>query len=333
MLYCRMCVLKRLFWVFLAFFPPILPAAERGIFSVQIENDGIVGQDRHYTNGLQLSYFPLAPLPDWMQGGLQALGMAVQPDRMAVEYSIGQTIFTPEDIENPAPQPDERPWAGHSYGSIALFRKLEPQGIFEVGEKFDLVLGMVGPNSGAASAQVLLHDMIGSPEPRGWSNQIGNELTANLHYFRKWMYYPERDKDWELEFSPVLGGAVGSPYTYLTAGFSVRWGPDLRRDYGPPSIQPTYPGSSFFLPGDSWNGYFMAGVEYRQVYYNLFLDGPLLQRGPSIEKYRDVGEFFIGAVVSYQKVRFSFTQVYRSREFHTQKERDVFGALNLSLYF
>lgn len=309
-------------------------AEPSGIISLQVENDGIVGLDRHYTSGLQLNYFPLYQTPAWVGHAFDWLGVETNRDEMAVEYAFGHTIFTPEDFENPDLQPTERPWAGHTYASFALLRKPENrQSLFQMGDKIKLTLGHVGPDSGAASSQKRVHRLIGSPEPKGWEHQIGNETTLNVHYFRKWMHYRQASSGRDIELSPVLGVALGSPYTYATAGLTWRWGADLQRDYGPPSIQPNYPGSSFFLPAAAWNWYLLAGVEYRHVVYNLFLDGPLFRNGPSVAKYSDVGDLFAGGAISYGQVRISYITVYRSKEFRGQEERDIFGSLNLSFYF
>ncbi|SFX60994.1 lipid A deacylase LpxR family protein [Marinospirillum alkaliphilum] len=309
-------------------------AGESGIISLQVENDGVVELDRHYTHGMQISYFPLSEPPGWVVNSLLAVGLDPDDGELAVEYALGHTIFTPADFENPDPQPDQRPWAGHTYASFAIIRKPENrQALFQTGDKIKLTLGHVGPDSGAASAQKRMHALIGSAEPKGWQHQIGNETTLNLHYFRKWMYYQQTYAGRDIELAPMLGVALGSPYTYATTGLSWRWGADLQRDFGPPSIQPNYPGSGYFLPGTPWNWYLMAGVEYRHVVYNLFLDGPVFRDGPSVNKYSDVADLFVGAAISYKKVRFNYMTVYRSKEFRGQEERDIFGSLNLSFYF
>jgi lipid A 3-O-deacylase len=319
------------FWISLASLQ--VHARSSGIISLQIENDGIVGLDRHYTSGLQINYFPLYSTPAWVGHTLDQLGLDTSKDELAIEYALGHTIFTPEDFENPNPQPDERPWAGHTYASFAILRKPENRHArFQAGDKIKLTLGHVGPDSGAASVQTRVHELIGSAEPQGWEHQIGNETTLNLHYFRKWMHYQQTTAGRDVEISPILGVALGSPYTYASAGLSWRWGADLQRDYGPPSIQPNYPGSSYFLPGTPWNWYLMAGVEYRHVVYNLFLDGPLFRDGPSVHKYSDVADLFAGGAVTYGKVRLSYMTVYRSKEFRGQEERDIFGSFNLSFY-
>jgi len=306
----------------------------RGVFSLQVENDALVGLDRHYTSGILLSYFPLTSPPPWAVEGINKLGIEVEEDEVAVEYSLGNTIFTPEDFESTQPLPNQRPWAGHTFASLAVMRKPKLfDSLIKVGDKLNITLGHVGPDSGGEWGQKKLHELIGSPPPGGWQYQIGNETTFNLHYFRKWQLYQQFSDSFELEWSPLFSLALGSPYTYTSLGFTLRLGPDLTQDYGPPSIQPNYPGSSYFLAGHPWNWYLMAGMEYRYMYYNLFLDGPLFRDGPSIEKYNNVDDFFVGGAVSYEMVRLGWTAVTRSIEFKGQAKRDIFGSLNLSFYY
>ncbi|MDR9467916.1 lipid A deacylase LpxR family protein [Marinospirillum sp.] len=303
------------------------PTQAQGYISLQIENDGVLGVDRHYTHGMQLNFMPEAEPPAWATALLpQATGS------LASELSLGQAIFTPADIEKAAAQPQDRPWAGYLYASYALMSKpTERTSSFQEGQMLQLTLGHVGPDSGAELAQKQIHKLIGSPDPEGWEHQLGNEPTFNLHYFHKWIQYLDASEGRDLEVSPVFSLAAGSPYTYLSGSLALRWGDNLKLDYGPPALHPGYPGSSYFSPGTPWNWYVFGGLEYRRVIYNLFLDGNLFRSSPSVEKRADVGAAFAGAALIYRRARISFTTTYRTREFVGQEEGDFFGALNLSL--
>lgn len=313
---------------------PIAAKKYSGVYSFQFENDSMVGTDKHYSSGVMLSYFPLKPAPEWISKGLDQLDWGRSPDKLAVEYFIGNSIFTPKNIASTAPQPHDRPWVGHTYASFSVMRRPEQDSSswWKFGDKLDIEIGLVGPASGSELFQTELHRVIGSTQPRGWDNQIGNEVTLNLRYFRKWLNYYDFSEDLELEVSPVASVALGSPYTYASLGLVVRLGPYLRKDYGPTSVLPNYPGSSYFIPGTPWNWYAMAGVDYRYVYYNLFLDGPLFRAGPSIDKHTSVGDFFVGAAASYKKYRVALTINSRTNEYKGQKGMDSFGTLNLSYY-
>lgn len=315
-------------------FAKLALADPKGFFSLQIENDAWVGLDKHYTSGVMLSYFPLKPAPDWLTSSLKGLGLSVAPNEVAVEYLFGNAIFTPKDFESTQPLPNQRPWAGHTFVSFAAMRK--PQAInnyLTVGDRLSVTLGLVGPASGGEQGQKILHEVIGSPKPGGWEYQLANEPTFNLHYLRRWHFYQPLAKGYELELAPSASLALGSPYTYGGLGFMLRLGPNLSQDFGPPAIQPNYAGSSYFAAGKPWHWYLMAGIEYRYMQYNLFLDGTLFSNGPSIEKYKQVDDIFVGGAISYHKVRLAVTTVYRAKEFVGQEKRDIFGSFNLSFYY
>ncbi|WP_114418435.1 lipid A deacylase LpxR family protein [Marinospirillum perlucidum] len=303
--------------------------AQGGYLSLQIENDGVLGVDRHYTHGTQLNYMPASPPPDW---GKVFFPEARGGGELASEWGLGQAIFTPADIEVADDQPEDRPWAGYVYVSYSLLHKpVNRSTDRQEGQKIQLTLGHVGPDSGAELAQKSIHTLIGSPDPEGWEHQLGNEPTLNLQYFYKWMHYYPAGEGREVEVSPLVSVALGSPYTQASAGVLLRWGDNLRLDYGPPMMQPNYPGSSYFSRGTPWNWYLFTGAEVRQVAYNLFLDGSLQRSGPSVDRKNQVGSAFAGAALIYQRVRVSFTSVYRTPEFDGQGEGDFFGALNFSL--
>lgn len=65
----------------------------------------------------------------------------------------------------------------------------------------------------------------------------------------------------------------------------LRLGQRLPLDYGPPRIQPSLPGSGFFVPPqDRFGWYLFAGVEGRAVARNIFLDGNTFRDSRSVDK-------------------------------------------------
>lgn len=311
----------------------LLNAQDKGIVSLQIENDAFIGLDRHYTSGLLLSYLPLEPAPSWAEKPFKWFGLETNKEDLALEYALGNTIFTPKDFQQTQPLPDQRPWAGYSFFSFAVLRMPQVNANnIKTGDKLQLTIGQVGKASGSEWAQKRLHEIIGSPEPGGWDYQLKNELTFNVQYFKKWLIYQEIGKNLNLEWSPLFSLALGMPYTYASAGFTLRFGPGLKHDFGPPTILPNYPGSAYFIPGKPWSWYLMAGFDYRYMQYNMFLDGSLVRSGPSIDKYKQVDDFFFGAALIYKKFRAGLSVLYRSPEFINVSKRDVFAAINFSMY-
>jgi hypothetical protein len=225
------------------------------------------------------------------------------------------------------PPLDDRPYAGWLYGSLGL--------ISETGKQLDqlgLTVGMVGPASLAEQTQKLVHSIVGADRPEGWSTQLRNEPGIVLTYEHSWRRFVSRTLITGLPFdiTPHAGGAIGNIYTYANAGATLRVGNKLPLDYGPPRIQPSLPGSDFFISdGLAW--YLFGGVDGRAVVRNIFLDGNSFRDSRSVDKKPFVGDLQFGFAIIFEGVRLSYTHVVRTKEFKTQDGGDNFGAVSLSI--
>ena len=112
-----------------------------------------------------------------------------------------------------------------------------------------------------------------------------------------------------------------------------RLGRRLPHDYGPPRIQPSLPGSGFFVPQNGFGWYLFAGVEGRAVARNIFLDGNTFRDSRSVDKEPLVGDLQFGFALTWSDVRLGYTHVLRTREFKTQGKTSEFGAVSLSIQF
>jgi hypothetical protein len=137
-----------------------------------------------------------------------------------------------------------------------------------------------------------------------------------------------------LDLTPNFGASVGNIHTNARAGLTLRFGENLRNDFGPPRVRPSLGGAGYFNPIDEFSWYLFAGVEGRAVAHNIFLDGSLFDNdSPSVEKRPFVADFQGGAVIQYRNAQLAFTYVERTDEFDTQEERQAFGAISLSLKY
>lgn len=198
----------------------------------------------------------------------------------------------------------------------------------------DLTVGVIGPASLAEHTQKFVHDVTGADEPRGWDTQLKNEPGVVLTYQRSWRgYVTQSVSGFGFDVTPHAGAALGNVYTYADAGLTMRFGKDLPLDYGPPRIQPSLPGSGFFIPTDDFGWYLFAGVEGRAVARNIFLDGNTFTDSRSVDKEPLVGDVQLGIAVSWRDLRLSYTHVFRTREYEGEADRSEFGAMSLSLRF
>lgn len=226
------------------------------------------GSDQHFTHGSRLSFVqsktPVdGPCPDKNKesGGFdyirdplnRLLGWNIPligkiPTRQ-ISFILGQNIFTPEDITNPNLIVNDRPNAGWLYFGIGLIKiKKEEEGELIYFDTFELDVGIVGPGSYAEDIQIWWHaNMSDSPRPEGWRHQLKNEVGFVLNYEKKLR------QPWikngllrlQLDFMPSAGLALGTVYTYASAGLMWRLGWNLKSDFGPPRIRPGAQGSDF----------------------------------------------------------------------------------------
>lgn len=301
---------------------------DKGTVSFVLENDLFYDTDRNYTNGVRLEWLSEpASAPDWAVNGARQFPLFPDGGRVRVSYAIGQNMYTPADIALAAPPPDDRPYAGWLYASVGVIAENG-----RVLDQFQLTLGMVGPASLAEQTQKLVHSIVGAPEPQGWDSQLKNEPGLILSYQRSWRdFYSESVSGFGFDVTPHVGGAVGNVFTYANAGLTLRVGTRLPRDYGPPRIQPSLPGSGFFARQAGFGWYLFAGGEGRAVARNVFLDGNSFRKGSDVRKEPFVADFQYGFALTWEWLRLSYTHVVRSPEFKGQMERDNFGAVSLSV--
>lgn len=305
---------------------------ERGTYTIVWENDVFLGSDRNYTNGFRASYLSgTTRSSDGLEGWIAKKVLGV-PETAAVRrgFAFGHSIFTPQDIEAEDALPDQHPYAGWLYGeySAIIERKDEV-------DQLSLQVGLVGPSAAGEFVQNEVHERIGSPEARGWDNQIDDELGIVLAYDKRFRDIAKiGDDDLGADLTPNLGVSVGNVHTNARAGLTLRVGENLRNDFGPPRVRPSLGGAGYFNPIDDFSWYLFAGVEARAVAHNIFLDGSLFDDGsPNVDSKTFVADFQGGAVVQYKNTQLAATYVQRTDEFESQKESQAFGALSLSFKY
>jgi hypothetical protein len=296
---------------------------DAGSLNLLIENDAFAATDRHYTNGLEISYLTPPKSGDSLASRIAEWLPGNGDGEVRVGWQFGQSVFTPDDKEAREFIPDQRPFAAWLYagGSIVYSQSRHI-------DTWSLLVGTVGPHARGEPLQSAVHDLLDTNESRGWDNQIGNRIGGSLIVERKWQALAQaRASRFGVDFMPHVGISLGNIATYANAGFTVRFGNDLDSDFGPPHIRPSLPGSGYFVPHDKWAWYLFAGVDGRLVERNIFIDDNDLRPQLTIDKKRWVNDVQAGLVVTRGDFRLAYTFVHRSKEFRQQLEPDRFGSL------
>lgn len=276
---------------------PKAKTKELGTLSIQIENDLFgSGDDRHYTNGVRLAWLSAEnDVLDWVRNAVSLLPIFAVNGKLRTSYELGHNIYSPDDISKTTLIADERPYAGYLYTGVGL--------VSDTGQWLDnlqLSVGIVGPSALGEDVQRHWHDLINTTDPRGWDNQLKDELTIMLTYERKWRRFHEfKAGGLGVDFTPHAGAALGNVFTHVATGVTVRIGDDLPNDYGPPRIRPSLPGPNIFVNRDKFGWYLFAGFECRLVGRNIFLDGNTFSDSHSVDKRYLVGDFQTGVALTY----------------------------------
>ncbi len=313
--------------------------SELGTFIFQLENDLFSGSDRHYTNGIRLSWTS----PDEPKGFVRRnLGKAVgavarhddvDDERKHTRYglSLGQNMFTPEDRERSDLIVEDRPYAGWLYGAVSMHTVTEKGGRRSDLESVELQLGVVGPWALGKQGQDLVHEIRLMDKFEGWSNQLDNEPGLLLLYERKWRLGDALDLGFvQVDAIPHAGAGLGNVLTQVNLGGAARMGWRLPEDFGPPSL------IRAMMPLDGlnerdWSFYLFASVDGRYVAHNIFLDGNTFRDSHSVDREDWVGDIALGATLALGRVKIAYSSAVRSREFEGQSQDSRFGSLSISM--
>jgi hypothetical protein len=154
-------------------------------FTTYWENDGSFAKpndetDRRYTNGLAFSF---AHRPQWARDLAEYIPFSENFEGGNIDggYTFGQLMYTPDDIEDPRPIPDDHPYNGYLY--VGAFLQREKDATLD---HFQLEIGVIGEASLAGSAQDFVHDVRDFDRPRGWRHQHSDEMMVQSYIRKKW---------------------------------------------------------------------------------------------------------------------------------------------------
>jgi lipid A 3-O-deacylase len=290
------------------------PPADPGtIVTLQTENDAVGRTDRNYTAGLRLGMMlPTGELP----GVLSDLDHSIWGDGSQRLYlDISQSLFTPKNTVTATPDPKDRPYAAVLMGRLGLVHTTD-----QAQTVLGLGLGVLGPSAEGEQLQNGFHNLINDAISNGWHAQIKNMPVVQILGARTWRLplLPAPVAGLELDALPSVSGAVGTLRDYAQVGFQLRAGQGLDSDFGPPRISPGLTGTDAYTPTRPFVWYLFAGADGQAVAWDATLDGNPFQSGPHVSRQPFVAEMEAGIVMIAYGLRFSYTQVVQTQEFHGQ---------------
>ncbi len=316
--------------------------------NLYFENDLFSESDQNYTNGIRLSwvspdlgdYVRDSALPQWIRSVNKRL-LFFHPTPKGLQrnvvVSLGQTIFTPEDIDATEVVEDDRPYAGWLFSSFAYHTKTDDQL-----DSLEVDIGVVGPAALGKEAQDFIHDLRGFEKFKGWDNQLKNEfgLIFAYQHRRRMLEFTASNSDFGYDFIGHAGAAIGNVSTYLNIGGEFRIGWLIPADFGTSAVRTggdnSSPGAHWdprYRNDGSWGVHFFASLDGRIVGRDIFLDGNSFHDSHSVRREPVVADLALGFSTVFGGVKLSYAQVLRTREFKKQRDSHSYGSLSISYSF
>ncbi|MEA3369959.1 MAG: lipid A deacylase LpxR family protein [Campylobacterota bacterium] len=298
-------------------------------FNVFFENDLFSTTDSQYSSGEKFSLIyhvinhsnPLYELLYLDYGEYDAY----------VSFSLVNQMYTPADLSETALIEDDRPYAGWTYLEYAIHKSSQTDL-----RSLYLHVGMVGPASRTEEIQEIIHEMTDSTPPKGWDNQLQNELGINLKYVHKWRFVPEPLGSFETSYVPFVQGDLGNVAIGATGGVSARFGWNIPKDFGVSTIDSGGEVGVLVLDEcenmrrEKWSFSFNLNGYGSAVAHDIFLDGNTFKDSHSVDKENFVGYLGFGFTARYENIVFDFMQTKSTPKFTGEDKIHTVGTAVLS---
>ena len=284
----------------------------KGALSALFANDYFAGNDNRYTSGLGL--FWTSPNihgfgPNHLYAKIGKL-LSFIPTVSRRDYetylqsSLGMEIYTAKDITVADPPPHDHPYAGILYWDNSII-----SAGCRSSHQFSLRMGWVGPASGAKNVQTRFHDIIGSPEPKGWDTQLKNEPILNLFYqYGRHLIRNAPLNHLGYDVTASGGGGLGNYYMGANMGVTARIGYNLPNTYGSmPIIGEGTPIAGLSATENGISFYVFIEPQFFGVLRWLPTDGNSFTDSRSGDRDRWFANMSMGFLVGYGRVALSFT--------------------------
>lgn len=239
--------------------------------------------------------------------------------------SLAQAIQTPGQLTREELIPDDVPYAGTLTLQSSWYTYDD-----RVFSGLALITGVIGPASGAEHLQSWIHRAVGASEPKGWDNQLHNELLLNLNYLRMYKLLkstPSAGTAYDISLTGNV--ALGNLATLADGGLMLRYGSNM-------------PGGFVYLPDPTGNRmnyraairpadphrlslYTTLTLHASVVARDIFLDGNTFVDSHSVSKKTFVGEVVAGLHYETERWAAHFSLSYSSDNVDTSRAHKAVG--------
>jgi len=261
-----------------------------GNLRFEYDNDLLVDSDDKFTSGVSVQWhsrpakdWEAVPAPGWTTFGRRLPGLRTDGLNYRVGMAVGQNIQTPKDLSATGFIEDDVPYAG-ALGFELNWLAFDNERM----RAYALILGVVGPWSGAEATQKWIHDLIDADEPMGWDNQLPNEVAVNFNgAFKKKLVTAGERAGWSADAAIGTDFGLGTALTFAEVSLEVRAGFNVPEGFAfvPDPVGRSIAYDATLQPRGSRETSVYLSFIRRQTYMQhfIFVDGSLFQDTPSVD--------------------------------------------------
>ena len=284
--------------------------------------------DSDYSHGTEITYlethYKIKPFDRW---GINVL----------------QNMYTPDNIASDELQVGDRPYCGLllvSFIGDKIYHESFLKGNISV--RHVLGAGTTGDASCAEESQRVVHKIIGSRKPNGWTYQIAEEPIVQYQGYIDWNIPIFKSQWFSIYGIPRGYLMVGNFRDQIGLGFDLKMGMNSVENIGAnyafsapanPMSYREYVESKRNNPV-SMKLYLLGGTEGKFVLWDTSLDGTMFRDSIyTVDSEKWVGEFHVGAGLGCKYFDFKSLVVFRSKEYEEQDESSIYGRFSLAINF
>jgi hypothetical protein len=311
-------------------------------FSFQFNNDAFAGTDRHYSNGVALSWIDntyedkvTSDISYYSKFMLDTFSVLTQNSldeskKYNAGVSISQAILTPDDVTQTTAQYNDMPYAAYLAMSFYIFEWDD-----DSFNEYRIRFGVVGEDALGEAMQNSFHALIGNEEAKGWDTQLKTQYNATLllqHGEISWEYH--KDDSLFMDWFNHFGVQVGNFTTEMFGGTMFRFGDNYSRGFNTHSPILNEEASMIQLKerNENFGWSVSSGISIALQAYSYILEESSNQ-GYEVTKKVFSGSLYIGSDLFYQKHKLTFFYESPTKYSDQQNERDIFGGFTYTYIF
>lgn len=290
-------------------------------FGFRSDNDAYLayGQDRYYTNGLFITFRHAA---DQSKSNSKV-------NKRIWEIDAGQKMYNPISGYISDVSKVDRPFAGYLYAGGNINWLYSNESNLKVG----MEMGTIGPSSLGEKGQVLLHDLVGFYEIKGWESQVNDELglNAKIEYNR----LLHRGTSMKHDFTLTSKARLGNTFTGAGVGLLFRSG-RINQLFNSASTASNLYHNSKTQPLNEREFFFYAEPALSYVAYDATTEGGFFNddKGPVTFDVKPlVFSQQLGVVYATKRWTADFSVFFKSKEIKSNAKAHQYGSAALYYRF